>query len=90
MAWQKIETLPEKSDIDIRGLLWGRLYVRSDKQQWVTDWKVLKGTWVHWLGSRVNGSPRDSANWYVQDSPPARIERVEATHFMPLPKPPKQ
>jgi hypothetical protein len=77
------------SDTDFRGLLWGRLYVSAGRKKWVTDWKVLKATWVRWLGSCVNGSPRCGENWFVDGGGPAtRIDRVEASHWMPLPAPP--
>jgi hypothetical protein len=87
--WQPIETLPETSETDIHGLLWGRLHVSGTEQKWITDWKVLKASWIHWLGGGVNGSPRRGENWYVQGSGGGlRVDRVEATHWMPLPAAP--
>lgn len=86
--WRDFGDLPETSDEVIRALFWGRLHVRAAEKSWTTDWKVLKVAWIPWLGSRVNGTPRDPSNWYHPDDLGIRIVGIEATDWMPLPDPP--
>lgn len=95
--WQPIETLPEDIKLRTHALFWGRLHVSGSwdkkerrRQTWVTDFKVLKCAYVGEGHGRGPGGSGNMVNWYEPSSSAlARVDQIEATHWMPLPEPPK-
>lgn len=90
--WQDIAEIEDEPATDatkvFHALLWGRLHVRAGDRAWTTEWKILKAAWVYWNGTGINGSAKRADNWFVGGEGNCRIERIEATHWRPLPAPP--
>lgn len=97
MDWQPIETLPDDIPISTHALFWGRLHVSGSwleeeqrRQRWTTDFKVLKWAYVGKDHGRGPGGSSNLENWFEpQSNGCATVDRLEATHWMPLPAPPQ-
>lgn len=96
-GWQPIETLPDSFKIGDHALFWGRLYVSGSwdekdqqRQKWVTDFKLLKWAYVGKNHGRGVGGSSNLENWHEPQSTSfATVDKLEATHWRPLPDPPE-
>lgn len=94
--WQPIEELPDTIPVRQHALFWGRLHVSGPwdektqrRQKWVTEYKVLKLAYVGRDHGRGAGGSTNLDNWFEPSSGgPCRVDKIEATHWMPLPPPP--
>jgi hypothetical protein len=97
MDWLPIESLPDDIPLRTHALFWGRLTVSGSwdeetksRQTWLTEFKVLKWAYVGREHGRGGGGSSNLDNWFEpQTNACARVDRLEATHWMPLPEPPQ-
>lgn len=96
MIWRSIEEIPENLPIGTHALFWGRMYVEGGwikeenrRQTWLTEWKVCKWAYVGRGHTRGFEGPKNLSNWFEPCSSSfARVHKMEATHYMPLPENP--